>query len=160
MSKEHQYIASIQWTGNKGAGTSAYKAYERSHSILIDKKPIIKASSDPSFRGDKNLHNPEELFLSSISSCHMLWYLHLCSVNNVIVIEYVDHASGTMKENSDGSGYFTEVLLNPVVTVTESDMITLAEALHHQASKMCYIANSLNFPVKHNPTTKVVALKI
>lgn len=152
---EHIYQATIKWTGNKGAGTSSYSAYERSHEIVIENKPPIAGSSDPAFRGEKTKHNPEDLLLASLSSCHMLWYLHLCSEAGVIVLNYIDHATGIMTETLDSGGRFKEVTLNPAVTVQEESMIKKANELHHKANELCYIANSVNFPVYHHPTAKL-----
>lgn len=147
--KEHNYKAIIEWTGNLGEGTSGYTNYERSHTIQLEDKPIIAASSDPSFRGDSKKHNPEELFLASFSSCHMLWYLHLCSVEGVIVMDYRDEATGKMIEEENGKGRFTEVTLHPEVIVLEAGMVAKAQELHRRANEMCFIANSCNFPVRH-----------
>jgi len=154
--KSHHYKTTIKWTGNLGKGTSNYKAYNRNHSISIAHKtnPIL-ASSDPSFLGDKSRYNPEELLLSSISSCHMLWYLHLCSTHNIVVVNYTDEAEGTMQENKDGSGQFTNVTLHPKVMVKDVTMIDKANQLHRQANKMCFIANSCNFPILHNAFAEV-----
>jgi organic hydroperoxide reductase OsmC/OhrA len=152
MSKEHHYKATIHWTGNKGTGTSSYRNYERSHTINIENKTIIEGSSDPAFRGDKTKHNPEDMLLSSLSSCHMLWYLHFCSEAGIIVTDYTDEVTGIMAETSDGSGQFTSVTLHPSVTVTEESMIEKANELHHKANEFCFIAKSVNFPVKHIPT--------
>jgi len=158
MHGQHHYQLTIQWTGNKGTGTSHYRAYERSHSILADQKVEILGSSDPAFRGDKTRHNPEELLVAALSSCHMLSYLHLCAVAGVIVTDYVDQASGIMVETANGGGHFTEVTLNPMVTVAEASMIEKANALHGKASELCFIANSVNFPVHHRPGCKVIGL--
>jgi len=155
MSKEHHYKATITWTGNKGTGTSSYRNYERSHTIEIADKALIEGSSDPAFRGDKTKHNPEDLFLSSLSSCHMLWYLHFCSEEGIIVMHYTDEATGTMTETMDGSGHFTSVTLHPTVIVAEESMIEKAKELHHRAGEFCFIARSVNFPVKHIPTVLV-----
>ena len=155
MNKQHQYQLTIQWTGNNGTGTSSYRAYERNHEISTENKPIIPASSDPSFRGDKTRYNPEELLVASLSSCHMLWYLHLCSEAGVIVTDYRDNATGTMVETADGGGFFSEVILNPVVTVAENSMIEKANALHAKANELCFIARSVNFKVVHNPVSKL-----
>jgi organic hydroperoxide reductase OsmC/OhrA len=152
--KTHKYNATIKWTGNKGSGTSNYQAYEREHLISIENKNNIFGSSDPAFRGDNTKHNPEELLLASISSCHMLWYLHLCSEAGVVVIEYIDNATGVMKETEKGGGHFAEVTLYPTVTVSQSTMIERATELHGKANELCFIANSVNFPVYHKPTTK------
>jgi len=152
----HFYKATINWTGNLGKGTSQYKAYSRNHEISSEDKPTIYASSDPSFRGEATRYNPEELFVASLSSCHMLWYLHLCSEAGVIVIDYIDNATGTMTETEDGSGHFTEVTLHPVVIVTDASMINKANELHYEAHKFCFVANSCNFPVHHNPSCQVL----
>ncbi|MBT31408.1 MAG: peroxiredoxin [Thalassobius sp.] len=153
--KKHHYNLTVAWTGNKGEGTQNYRTYERSHTVFIENKADILCSSDPSFRGDKTKHNPEELFLASLSGCHMLWFLHLCSVAGITVVEYTDQAIGTMIENSNGSGYFEEVTLKPKVVITDITMIEKANALHHEANKYCFIANSCNFPVKHEPICTV-----
>lgn len=150
--KEHYYKATITWVGNQGTGTGNYRAYSRNHDISIEGKPVIPSSSDPSFRGDPSRYNTEELLVSSLSGCHMLWYLHLCSVNGVIVVDYKDEATGTMEETAGGSGHFKEVTLYPIVTVTEAAMVDKANSLHHEANKLCFIANSCNFPVHHQPT--------
>lgn len=151
MKKEHSYKTTVKWTGNKGKGTSNYKEFERCHAISIEGKPDILCSSDPAFRGDRTKYNPEELLLSSLSSCHMLWYLHLCSESNIIITKYSDEATGIMTETSSGSGYFSEVNLNPKTTVAESSMIKKAIDLHKKANELCFIANSVNFKVNHNP---------
>ncbi|MET3536020.1 OsmC family protein [Chryseobacterium limigenitum] len=158
MSKDHHYKTAIQWTGNKGTGTSNYRNYERSHTISIENKAVIEASSDPAFRGDKTKHNPEDLLLSSLSSCHMLWYLHFCSEAGIIVIDYTDSATGIMEETANGSGHFREVTLNPTVIITEESMIEKAKELHHKANEFCFIANSVNFPVKHIPIVLVKSI--
>ncbi|MDC8106920.1 OsmC family protein [Chryseobacterium sp. B21-037] len=155
MNKEHHYSTSIEWTGNKGTGTSGYRNYDRSYTISIENKITIDGSSDPAFRGDKTKHNPEELFLASLSSCHMLWYLHFCSEAGVILTEYTDKATGIMAETANGSGHFTEVTLHPEIIVTDESMIEKAVELHQKANECCFIANSVNFKVKHSPTVQV-----
>lgn len=152
--KKHNYEITVEWTGNKGSGTLNYKSYSRNHKIISNGKyGAINGSSDPSFLGDKTKYNPEDLFLSSLSACHMLWYLHLCSVNKIIVTEYMDNATGIMEETENGSGKFTEVTLNPVVKITDKNMIEKANELHKEANKMCFIANSCNFKIEHKPNT-------
>jgi organic hydroperoxide reductase OsmC/OhrA len=147
--KQHHYYTKLQWTGNTGKGTETYRGYERSHSISVEGKPIIHVSSDPSFRGDKLKYNPEEMFLASLSSCHMLWFLHFCSAATVVVLEYEDDATATMEESADGNGKFTKVVLHPRVKVKEAWMIEKLNELHDKAHHFCFIANSVNFPVKH-----------
>jgi len=155
MSKEHTYKINIEWTGNRGEGTSSYRGYDRSHNISVANKAVIYASSDPAFMGDASKYNPEELLVASLSSCHMLWYLHLCSDNGIVVVEYKDEATGIMLETASG-GHFTEVILHPSVTITDKTKIEKANELHYEANKKCFIANSCNFPVKHEPSCKAV----
>ena len=158
--KQHHYQTTIEWTGNEGKGTQSYRSYSRNHSIQsIHKYQEILASSEPAFRGDPSRYNPEELFLASISSCHMLWYLHLCSANKIVVTEYIDHAKGTMEEAADGSGRFTSVVLQPTVKITDKTKIDLANHLHEAANKMCFIANSCNFKILHQAQILTVASK-
>ena len=132
-----------------------YRSYDRSYVISVDQKADIQGSSDSAFMGDKEKHNPEDLLLSAISSCHMLWYLHLCSENGIVVLDYTDKALGTMTENADGSGHFSEVKLHPQVTISRDGDVEKANALHEQANKMCFIANSCNFPITHQPNCTV-----
>jgi organic hydroperoxide reductase OsmC/OhrA len=155
MSKKHTYNLVVEWTGNKGEGTKNYLAYDRNHTVFVDSKKEILCSSDPAFRGDKTRHNPEELFLASIATCHMLWYLHLCSDNGIIVNSYRDSATGIMQETENGGGHFTEVILYPIVVVEDESMIELANKLHQKANEFCFIANSCNFPIHHQPNCKV-----
>lgn len=154
MSKEHFYRSTIRWTGNSGTGTASYRSYERSHVISAEHKPEILASSDPSFRGDKTKYNPEELLVASLSSCHMLWFLHLCAESGVVVLDYVDNPTGIMTETENGAGKFKEVTLAPIVTVKDKAAIDKLEDLHKKANERCFIANSVNFQVKHKGTAK------
>ena len=152
MPKQHRYPVSVEWTGNKGPGTITAKDYERSHTITISGKPTIQASSDTPFRGDASKHNPEDFLVSALSACHMLWYLHLCADAGVIVTSYKDSAEGIMVEKDNGGGNFQEVLLKPLIGLASLDMQFKAETLHEAANKKCFIANSCNFPVRHQAT--------
>ncbi len=150
--KNHNYEIKVEWTGNEGNGTLNYKSYNRNHKISSEGKyDRINGSSDPSFLGDKSKYNPEDLLISSISACHMLWYLHLCSENKIVVTEYVDNTTGIMMETENGNGKFTEVTLNPTVKITNMELIEKANQLHFEANEMCFIANSCNFEIKHKP---------
>jgi organic hydroperoxide reductase OsmC/OhrA len=143
--KSHQYKTDVRWSAD-GEGTKSYRSYSRNFTITAHGKADIAGSSDPAFRGDAMRYNPEELLVASLSSCHMLWYLHLCSVNGITVLEYGDAATGTMEEN-DGSGQFVRVTLRPAVKVSLGDDLTRALALHEEAHRLCFIARSVHFPV-------------
>ena len=155
MTKHHKYTLQVVWTGDQGSGTSSYDAYSRDHLVRAANKPAIEASSDPAFRGTATRHNPEELFVASLSSCHMLWYLHLCAVNGIVVTGYVDDPVGTMEESAQGSGHFTDVVLRPQVTIGAGGDMKLAVRLHEEAHKFCFIANSVNFPVRCESSTDI-----
>lgn len=151
MSKKHNYSAAVTWTGNTGNGTIDAASYERSHVLSINNKVDIQCSSDTPFRGDGTKHNPEDMFLYSLSSCHMLWYLHLCADAGVVVTQYTDNATGTMIQHDTGGGHFEAVVLHPVVTITDKTKKELALSLHDKANEKCFIANSCNFSIEHEP---------
>lgn len=154
MKLEHHYALEIEWTGNRGTGTSDYKSYGRDHVVRAEGKPSIDGSSDRSFRGDATRWNPEELLLAALSQCHMLSYLHVAASNGIVVTSYVDAATGTMEQTHDGGGHFTSATLRPVVTISAGDL-ALATELHHEASEKCFIAASVNFPVVHEPVVSL-----
>ncbi len=149
--KDHSYSVTVTWTGNTGPGTAGYRAYDRRHEIVVHGKPAIPASSDPAFRGDKARYNPEEMLVASISSCHMLWYLHLCATEGIVVHGYEDIAEGIMHEDGDGGGRFTDVVLQPEITLAPGADVERARALHAEAHAKCFIASSVNFEIRHEP---------
>jgi len=157
MTKIHRYEVTVKWTGNTGTGTLNYRGYERRYEISAEgQKPKILGSSDPAFRGDPTRWNPEELLVASLSSCHKLWYLHLCALAGIVVVEYVDHAEGVMEESADGSGHFQRVILRPQVKIAPGSDIAKARELHALAHAKCFIANSVNFPVDDEPEVKTI----
>jgi len=151
--KTHSYPIRMRWTGNTGQGTADYRGYERAHEYSVLGKPVIPGSSDPSFRGDRSRYNPEELLVMSLSSCHMLWFLHLCAESKIVVVEYEDDAMGTMVEDTERGGFFTEVVLRPRVTFAAGSDTSDVDAMHERAHHLCFIANSVNFPVRCEATT-------
>lgn len=154
--RTHTYRVDVEWTGNDGEGTKRYAGYRRDHLIRADGNPDIPGSSDPNFRGDPARWNPEELLVASLSACHKLWVLHLCSVAGLVVETYVDHAEGVMEEDGAGSGRFTQVTLRPEITLSAGDPTKL-DAIHHEAHEKCFIANSVNFPVTVEGSARVAA---
>lgn len=152
---EHNYKLTAVWTGNKGEGTKNVRAYDRSHTVSIDGKPELLLTTDNPAVGDKSKLNPEDLLVSAISSCHMLSYLYVCALEGIVITSYFDNASGTMLEEASGGGSFKEIILNPIIHVADESMVEKAIELHHKAHEICYIANSVNFDVKCNPTCKV-----
>lgn len=140
---EHHYEVEVAWTG----ATIDYRSYSRNHEVHTLGCLPIPASADPAIgRGDSSRWNPEQLLVAALSQCHMLWYLHLCTDAGIVVIDYRDTAVGTMSEAK-----FTNVILHPRVVITSSDRAEDAQALHAEAHKRCFIANSVNFLVAHEP---------
>jgi organic hydroperoxide reductase OsmC/OhrA len=148
----HRFNAHIIWTGASQGATTRYDGYSREFLIEIDGKPPLRGSSAPVYLGDPGLHNPEDLLVASLSTCHMLWYLHLCANAGVAVAAYVDDAEGVL-DQVDGKMAFTEVVLRPQVSLLEGDE-GKALALHDDAHRECFIANSVNFPVRCEPAVE------
>lgn len=151
----HDYELTVEWTGNRGSGTSGYRDFDRDHIVHAPGKPILLGSSDPAFRGDPDRWNPEELLLAALSQCHMLWFLGLAAHAGVVVTGYADDATAQMREQDDGAGQFVEAVLRPLVTVESAAMIAAVPGLHDAAHGKCFIARSVNFPVRHEPRTTV-----
>lgn len=151
MPRTHTYTLATDWTGNTGQGTASYTAYGREYRATSGSKPPIFGSSDPAFRGNGLRWSPEDLLVAALSSCHQLWYLHMCADNGICVLDYHDDATGTMVEGRNERGHFTRVQLRPRVTIREDGDTAKAEALHQAAHEACFIANSVNFTVDVSP---------
>ncbi|MBB6391439.1 OsmC family protein [Microbacterium thalassium] len=157
MFGEHRYRVRSVWTGDRGTGTSGYRDYDRAVSISVEGKPELLASADKPFRGDPARWNPEDMLVAALSECHLLSYLHACVQAGVVVLAYEDDASGLMREDGSGAGRFHEVVLRPRVTIADAAMRDAALAAHETAHGWCFIANSVNFPVRHEPVIEIVA---
>jgi len=160
MGNDHGYAVNLEWTGNRGEGTATYRSYGRDHSIHAEGKTHpIDGSSDRVFRGDAERWNPEELVIAALSQCHLLSYLHVAASDGLIVVDYRDAATGTLRQEGEG-GRLVEATLRPRVTLashhTDEDA-GRADRLHARASELCFIANSVSFPVHHEPVTVVAA---
>jgi organic hydroperoxide reductase OsmC/OhrA len=147
----HSYELTLTWTGDQGTGTSAYRGYSRAHEVTAPGRPPLLGSADPAFRGETDRWNPELLLVAALSACHLMSYLHVCVEAGVVVTGYTDSPSGVMTQ-TPGGGHFTEVVLRPQVTVAAADQVDQANRLHGLASERCFIAASVNFPVRHEPT--------
>ena len=129
--------AQVRWDADEGD--------ERAHTIELAGQ-ALSASSATEFGGDPEKANPEEMFVASLSSCHMLWFLALARAERVRVTSYEDSAEGTM----DGTR-FTSVVLRPRVAFDRDLDDTQVESLHHRAHERCFIANSVRCPVTVEP---------
>ena len=155
MSNRHTYKTNLIWDGNLGDGTSTYAGYGRGHRILIDGKPELRATADPAFRGEADTHNPEDLLLAAVSSCHMLSYLALCARSRINVLDYRDEATGELVLDARGGGKFEEIVLHPIVTIANAADKDRALQLHEKAHELCFIANSCSVPIHHRAEIRV-----
>lgn len=147
--KQHEYVSRIEWTGNRGQGTKTYRGYDRTWNIVTPGKPSIACSNDPLLGGNPALHNPEDLLLSALAACHMLWYLHLASSAGLTVMGYTDDPLGVGESTPDGAGRFIEAVLRPRITLAAGDSAAAADAIHHEIHRVCFVARSVNFPVRY-----------
>ena len=154
MNHQHHFAVGVEWTGDRGSGTSSYRAYGRDHTVTATGKHPIDGSSDRAFHGDADRWNPEELLIAALSQCHLLSYLHVAASNGIVVTAYTDDAVGTMEQTDSGGGRFLSVTLRPRVTIASGDP-DVAQHLHEEAARKCFIAASVNFPVRHEVTTVV-----
>ncbi|MCX2724487.1 OsmC family protein [Roseibium salinum] len=148
MNSEHKYTSAVAWTGNRGEGTKTYRGYDRSWEIRTPGKPPVSCSNDPLLGGDPALHNPEDLLLSALASCHMLWYLHLASNAGITVTAYEDAPEAIGESEPGGAGRFLRATLRPKITVPPGTDLAKADAIHGRIHDVCYIARSVNFPVR------------
>ena len=148
---DHQYRLAVAWQGNRGSGTSGYRDYDRDVLLRAEGKPDLLGSADPTFRGDRSRWNPEEMLVAALAQCHLLSYLHSAVRHGLVVTDYAEDPVGTMTQEGQG-GRFVDVLLRPRVTIAEGAQRELAQRLHVEASQNCFIAASVAFPVRHEPT--------
>ena len=153
---EHRFECRLVWTGAAKGPTADYDTYSRDYRVDFQGKPSIKGSAAPVYRGDPAIHNPEDLLVAALSGCHCLSYLALCARAGVQVIAYEDEVFGRM-ERVDGVVKFTDVLLKPKVSIAPGSDAEKARALHDRAHAICFIASSVNFPVRHDATVTAAA---
>lgn len=153
MGFKHIFKAEALWLSDRNIEN--IKKYSRNHTVTIEGKPVLDVSAAKAFKGDATLYNPEDMLLSSLISCHMMSYLYVCSQSGIEVLNYSDAAVATLEVDADGSGRFTEVILNPKVVIAQANRVEEALALHKKANQLCFIANSCNFPILHNPVCEV-----
>jgi len=153
---EHRFECRLVWTGAAKGPTADYDTYSRDYRVDFQGKPSIKGTAAPAYRGDPAIHNPEDLLVAALSGCHCLSYLALCARAGVQVIAYEDEVFGRM-ERVDGVVKFTEVVLKPKVSIAPGSDAEKARSLHERAHAICFIASSVNFPVRHEATVTAAA---
>lgn len=151
MGSRHGYELTAEWAGARERGTTGYRDYGREVVLRSGGKPDLLASADLPFRGTADRWNPEELLLAALSECHLLSYLYVAVQHGVVVTGYTDRATGEMVVTDDDAGHFVHVDLHPRVVLADESQRALADSLHAQANRLCFIANSVRFPVHHHP---------
>jgi len=152
MKRDHVYTLQLNWTGDSKEN---HVVNDRVYEIEIEGKPILKGSADTPFFGDGSKYNPEDLLLSSLSACHMMSFFYVCRKQGITITSYKDKPQGFLKVNIDGSGQFEKVILRPEVVIEDNKQRDMAEDLHNQAGKLCFIANSVNFEILYEPRFRV-----
>ncbi|MEM1398101.1 MAG: OsmC family protein [Pseudomonadota bacterium] len=136
------HVATVSWKRSTEGFT--YDEYHREHEWRFDDGSHIKATAAPEFLGGESGVDPEEAFVASVSSCHMLSFLAICARKRIIVDHYTDEATGVMTENASGRLWVSRVDLRPVVKFAgDPPEREVHEALHHKAHEICFIANSV-----------------
>ncbi|WP_233270519.1 OsmC family protein [Chachezhania sediminis] len=156
MAKAHDFTTHVIWTGNRGQGTQSYRGYDRTWDVAVPGKAPIHCSNDPMLGGDPAKMNPEDMLLSALSACHMLWYLHLASDAGIAVMSYRDTPVGHGETEPSGKGRFVSAELRPRIAVPWGTDLAEAEAIHHRIHDYCFIARSVNFPVTFAPVFETV----
>src|ERR1700712_1977808 len=152
MSKQHPFESKVIWTGNRGEGTTSYRAYDRTWEIRTPGKAVIACSNDPLLGGNASLPNPEDLLLSALSACHMLWYLHLASTAGIVVVGYEDNPMWIGETSPNGAGRYLSATLRPAIRLRAGADLERADAIHREVPTYCFIARSVNFPVTYEAT--------
>lgn len=156
MMSTHKFVLDLAWKYQEIENSGPTAKTIKNHTIKIIGKEDLRISAAKTFKGDPSLHNPEDMLLASLTSCHMMSYLYCCSKRNIQVISYHDKSEAILEVSADGSGRIIKVTLNPVVEIGEASQIEMAHSLHQEANKLCFIANSCNFPIEHN--AEVIAI--
>jgi organic hydroperoxide reductase OsmC/OhrA len=149
MSEHH---AGVRW--KRTSPDFTYETYNRSHTMVFKAgKVTLSASASPVYRGDAALVDPEEAYVASLSSCHMLTFLAICARKRLTVDSYEDDASGVMEKGEHGKIWVSHVTLRPSVRFAPDanvDAATLAH-IHHDSHEHCFIANSVKTDVRVEP---------
>tara|TARA_R110000744_G_scaffold125723_3_gene231404 strand:- start:129 stop:638 length:510 start_codon:yes stop_codon:yes gene_type:complete len=142
-----EHIATIEW--KRTSDDFAYATYNREHTWKFEGGESVRASAAPAYQGDPSCVDPEEAFVASLSSCHMLTFLALCTKEKLVVDSYIDEAIGYMTKSDDGRMSIAKVVLRPSITFggDGAPAQQVLDDLHHEAHKLCFIANSVKTEV-------------
>lgn len=145
-----EHTARVIW--NRGDREFTYQKYSRDHEWRFDGGAVVPASASPAYMGGEAHVDPEEAFVASLSACHMLTFLALCTKERLVVESYEDDAVGHLEKNADGKMAVTRVTLRPNIVFSGGDpsQETL-DKLHHDSHEMCFIASSVKTDITVEP---------
>jgi organic hydroperoxide reductase OsmC/OhrA len=149
MSEHH---ASVVWKRTSAEHT--YDTYNRAHEMRFKSgKIVLAASAAPAFKGDADRVDPEEAYVASLSSCHMLTFLAICARKRLSIDAYEDDAVGVLEKGAKGKLWMARVTLSPRVTFSSGVNVNAAtlDELHHLSHEECFIANSVNTEITVTP---------
>ena len=156
MSDAHAFETHLRWPADPAQALPPAPAFSRNSVLSAPGKKEVAGSAPAVFGGDAARYNPEELLLMALSECHMLTYLAVAAKRNLSILAYEDRATGTLglgtngiKSGPLGKMSMQQVTLRPRVTVAKGTDLAEALAIHERAHANCFIANSVNFPVRH-----------
>ena len=150
-----EYVVTVRW--ERSGQRFIDNRYRRAHTWTFDGGLEVPGSSSPSVvplpYSESRAVDPEEAFVASLSSCHMLWFLSIAAQRKFCVDSYVDEAQGIMARNAAGKMAMTQVTLRPQVVFVGAHLPTDDEiaAMHHEAHDECFIANSVTTEVRCEP---------
>ena len=143
----HEYRATTIW--KRTSADFTYDTYNRAHEVRFGGGEVVPWSAAPEFKGEADKVNPEEAFVASVSTCHMLTFLAVATRKRFTVDSYVDEASGRMEKNEKGKFWVSHVTLRPKVAFSGDRQPSSQEIseLHHAAHENCFVANSVKSAV-------------
>jgi organic hydroperoxide reductase OsmC/OhrA len=148
------HTATVRWAASPGEDY-AKGQYSRAHSWTFDGGAVVAGSASPHIVpapwSDASAVDPEEAFVASLSSCHMLFFLDFARRAGVVVTSYEDAAEGVMEKGADGRMRISRVTLRPRIVFAEVPDPAALDALHHKAHEACFIANSVTSEVVVEP---------
>ena len=139
----HEYRATTNW--RRTSADFTYDTYNRAHEVKFGGGEVVPWSSAPEFKGDADRVNPEEAYVASLSTCHMLTFLAIAARKRFVVDSYTDEASGVMEKNQSGKYWVSRVTLRPRAAFSGARQPSAQEMseLHHAAHENCFVGNSV-----------------
>jgi organic hydroperoxide reductase OsmC/OhrA len=151
MAEEHVFETRLEYPADKAQKLPPDPDFSRDNRLIVEGHPEMPGALPAALGGHNRGYSPEDLMILSLSECHCLTYLRLAQKNRLAIRRYEDRATGRLGKNAAGMTQLLEVVLRPRVTVARGTDLAAARTLHERAHHHCFMANSVNFPVLHEP---------